>query len=113
MNEVFKENDLTWNQCVGLSVDNTAVNLGVRNGLKAKIFRENENVYVVECPCQIKHKTAMKADKAFVENVILTLKTSPLIIFTGWTKVETERANCLNFVSLYCKILNHISVRWL
>ena len=28
MNNVFKENDLTWNQCVGLSVDNTAVNLG-------------------------------------------------------------------------------------
>ena len=28
-NDVFKENDLTWNQCVGLSVDNTAVNLGI------------------------------------------------------------------------------------
>ena len=67
MNDVFKENDLTWNQCVGLSADNTGINLGIRNGLKAKILRENENVNVMGCPCHKIHNTAMKANKAFLE----------------------------------------------
>ena len=53
MSDVSKESDLTWSQCLGLSVDNTTVNLGTRNGLKAKILQENENSYVVGCRCHI------------------------------------------------------------
>ena len=53
INHVSKESNLTWNQCLGLSVDNTAVNLGIRNSLKAKILRENESAYVMGCPCHI------------------------------------------------------------
>ena len=42
MNNVFVQNQINWNYCIGLSVDITAVNMGIRNGLKAKILHENE-----------------------------------------------------------------------
>ena len=74
MSDVFKENDLTWNQCVGLSVHNTGINLGIRNGLKAKMLRVNENVYVMGCPRHIIHNTAMKANKAFLEECDFDIK---------------------------------------
>ena len=116
MNEVFKKIDLTWNQCVGHSVDNTAVNLGIRNGLKTKILK-NENVYVMGCPCHIIHNTAMKAIKAFVENCDFDIEDFSVDNFY-WLDRSTNRNKKLlefcQFVDIeYCQILNHIWVRWL
>ena len=117
MNDVFKENDLTWNQCVGLSVDNTAVNLGIRNGLKAKILGENENVYVMGCPCHIIHNTAMKANKAFVEECDFDIEDFSIDNFYWLDKSRNRKNKLLEFCQFvdteYRQILNHISVRWL
>ncbi len=54
-----------WENCVGLSVDNTAVNLGVRRSLKAHCEKKNTEIYTLGCPCHIFHNTAQYAEKKF------------------------------------------------
>ena len=84
------------------------------NGLKAKILRENENMYVMGCPCHIIHNTTMKANKAFVEECDFDIEDFSVDNFY-WLDRSTNRKNkLLEFCQLvdieYCQILNHISV---
>ena len=66
MNNVIVQNQINWNHCIGLSVDNTVVNMGIRNGLKAKVLNENEKIYVMGCPYHIIHNIDLAGSKAFV-----------------------------------------------
>ena len=68
MNSVFTTSSISWQQCIGLSVDNTAVNMGIRNSIKTRVLRENSSAYIMGCPCHIIHNTAIAGNKAFVES---------------------------------------------
>ena len=63
--EVFAKNSLSWGNCVGLGVDNTSVNVGIRNAIKSRVLQKNPATYVMGCPCHIVHNTAGKAANAF------------------------------------------------
>ncbi len=60
IDEVIAECGVPWDNCVGLSVDNTSVNLGKRNSQMIRIRRKNPSVYVMGCPCHIVHNMAGK-----------------------------------------------------
>ena len=75
-------------------------------------FLENENVYVMSCPCHIIHNTAMNANKAFVEECDFDIEAFSVDNFY-WLDRSTNRKNKLlefcQFVDIeYCQILNHI-----
>ena len=68
MQDAFNKHKISWMNCVGLSVDNTSVNIGKRNSIKTRVLAENPPIYVMGCPCHIVHNIAGKASNCF-ENV--------------------------------------------
>jgi hypothetical protein len=67
MEDAFTTHDISWNNCVGLGVDNTSVNMGCRNSIKTRVLEKNPAIYIMGCPCHIVHNTALKAAQAFEE----------------------------------------------
>lgn len=65
MDEALMKHGISWQNCVGIGVDNTSVNLGRRNSIKTRILQKNSQTYVMGCPCHIVHNTAAKASTAF------------------------------------------------
>lgn len=67
MDEVFQQNNLEWSNCIGVSVDNTSVNLGKNNSILTRVKERNPASYFMGCPCHILHNTCMKAEEKFKE----------------------------------------------
>ena len=65
MDTVLKEDCIPWVNCVGVSVDNTSVNLGKNNSLFTRITEKNPAAYFMGCPCHIVHNTCSKASASF------------------------------------------------
>ena len=67
MQDAFNKHKI-WMNCVGLSVDNTSVNIGKRHSIKTLVLAENPAIYVMGCLCHIVHNIAGKASNCS-ENV--------------------------------------------
>uniref|UniRef100_A0A1X7UVC4 DUF4371 domain-containing protein n=1 Tax=Amphimedon queenslandica TaxID=400682 RepID=A0A1X7UVC4_AMPQE len=67
MDEVITSNGVSWSHCVGVGVDNTSVNLGVRNCIRTHVLQCNPNTYFIGCPCYIVHNAALKASEIFAQ----------------------------------------------
>lgn len=65
MQEALDKHEIPWNNCVGISLDNTSVNMGCHNSIRTRVTRANPAVYILGCPCHIVHNIASKADDAF------------------------------------------------
>ena len=65
MDEVLQDNEVKWRNCIGVSVDNTSVNLGKRNSILTRVKEKNPAIYFMGCPCHILHNTCMKAEEKF------------------------------------------------
>ena len=65
IDNVLEINDISWQNCVALSVDNTAVNIGKRNSIKMRVLKMNPNIFVNGSPCHIIHNIASKASEMF------------------------------------------------
>ena len=57
--------DNHWKLCTCVGVDNTLVNIGIRNSLKCRVLQQNSSVYFSGCPCHILHNAAQKAAEVF------------------------------------------------
>lgn len=58
MDEVFRSSGISWNHCVGTGVDDTSVNICIRNSIRTGVLRKNSAIYFMGCPCHIVHNTA-------------------------------------------------------
>lgn len=65
LDTALQSRGISWNNCVGVSMDNTSVNMGRRNSIKSRAVVKNPNVYIMGCPCHIVHNCAHKASEAF------------------------------------------------
>ena len=75
IDETLTSYDVPWAHCVGISVDNTSVNLGKRNSIMTRVLQKNAEVYFMGCPCHILHNMAQKASECFMQ-VFLIYSTS-------------------------------------
>ena len=74
MDEVLQSNAIPWAKYVGISVDNTSVNLGRSNSIRTRVQQQNPNAYFMGFPCNIVHNMSMKASKQFTKVSYHTVK---------------------------------------
>lgn len=65
MQEALSKYDISWMNCIGISLDNTSVNMGCNNSIKTRIINVNPAVTVIGCPCHIVHNISCKAAEAY------------------------------------------------
>ena len=75
LDNVLEINDISWQNCVALSVDNTAVNIGKRNSIKTRVLKMNPNIFVNGCPCKASKASEMftRVSKFDVEDFLVDL----------------------------------------
>ena len=71
MNSVLQENQILWDNCVGVSVDNTSVNIGTNNSIMTRVHEKHPAAYFMGCPCHIIHNTSVKAAECFNQVAII------------------------------------------
>ena len=54
-----------WAMCTSVGVDNTSVNIGIRNSLKSRIHQRNSAIYFNGCPRHVLHNAAQKGGNTF------------------------------------------------
>ena len=67
MDEALSKRGISWQNCVGISLDNTSVNMGCHNSIRTRVQNANTSIYIMGCPCHIVHNIAVKADDAFAK----------------------------------------------
>ena len=59
------QNQILWDKCIAFSIDNVAVNMGLRNSIKGSVLVKNPAVYFVGCPCHMANNAARKGEDSF------------------------------------------------
>jgi len=117
MSDALLENRIDWSGCIGISMDNTSVNMGRHNSIKTRIMQVNNSIYINGCPCHIVHNTAMKGSEKF--NVECGFDVEDLLVdlfywFDKSTKRKVELEEFCSFCDQdYRKIVKHVNTRWL
>ncbi|XP_058881945.1 uncharacterized protein LOC117403636 [Acipenser ruthenus] len=117
MDSVLKKDNIPWQNCVGLSVDNANVNMGVCNSIKSRILSINPTVYVHGCPCHIVHNNASAAGTHYIE--LSDFDVEDVVVDIGyWFKASTKRKCRLDEFCVFCDteymaVIDHVSTRWL
>ena len=65
MDGALQSREIPWGNCVGISVDNTSVNMGKHKSIQMRASQKNKSIYMMGCPCHIIHNIARKAADAF------------------------------------------------
>ena len=115
LSELFSSTN-PWAMCTSVGVDNTSVNIGIRNSLKAWILQQNGAIYFNSWPCHVFHNAAQKAGTAFA-----TCKFEAEEFAIGlyyWFDKSTKRKNDLWSYSEFCDqeyrgMIKHVSTHWL
>ena len=55
INDAFVANDVSWDNCVSLGVDNTSINVGKHRSLFVETTKLNPQIMLMGCPCHIAH----------------------------------------------------------
>ena len=118
IDNVFVQNELSWNNCISLGVDNTSVNIGKHHSLITKAREKNSDIILMGCPCHMAHNTAQHAVKMF-EGCLKDFNIEELLVDIYYHfDYSSKRKNLLSEFCDFCdqkyhKILKFHSIRWL
>ena len=109
--------EVPWENCVGISLDNTSANMGIRNSIKSRIIAKNEACNIIGCPCYIFHNTAHEGSTAFTSAARFEIEDFCVDMIYYFDK-SSKRKCALKIYYEFCdqeykQILRHINVRWL
>ena len=106
-----------WQNVIGLSLNNTSVNMGRHNDLYRKFEAKNSSVYTFGCPCHIIHNTANHASRVFAGVTgfdIGDFLVNVFHYFDNSTKCQALLKEYCEFCDQeYCKIRKFGATHWL
>eukprot|EP00057_Strongylocentrotus_purpuratus_P020198 XP_011674672.1 PREDICTED: uncharacterized protein LOC105443327 [Strongylocentrotus purpuratus] len=113
MDGVLKENNIPWKNVIAYSADNAAVMMGRLSGVALFVKKENEDIFILGCPCHLLHLSAEKG--------VNVLPFSPVDILTPifyYLEKSSKRHKAFKEVQQMCgaenhAILKHVCTRWL
>ncbi len=117
MDMALVKNGLNWDNCIALSVDNAAVNIGSRRSIKTMVIGKNSAIYIHGCPCHICHNGAKKGQSAFARVTNFDVEDMMVDLYY-WFKYSQGRKRQLKEFCDFCdiefkKVIKHLGVRWL
>ena len=86
--------DISWKNCVAISLDNTFVNLGRKNSTMTRILNFNFAIYINGCPCHVLHNIGGKASEKFTEVAGFDVEDVLVDIY-----LPIQRQRLINFLS--------------
>lgn len=117
VSEVFISQKVPWENVIGLSLDNAAVNMGRKNGLFRHFEKQNPSIYTFGCPCHIVHNAGSFASKVFTSETGFDINDFLVDIyyyFDNSTKRQAELKEFCEFCDQdYREILKFGATRWL
>ena len=90
IDEVFTKNQIPWENCVCLSVNNTDIMIGKNNSIASRFLERNENVFIADCPCHLAHIAASNSHAAFSEYNGINIEDVMVDLFY-WFDKSTKR----------------------
>ena len=113
IDSVLAKHAISWRHCVGFGVDNTRVNLGLRNSIMMHVQKKNLSCYFMGCPCHLIHKIVSYASEDFKTKVRFDVEDVVLMCFTGSNKSTKRKGMFREFCSSsYREVIRYVSVRW-
>ena len=108
-------NDISWDYCTSIGVDNTNVNIGEQNSIKSRALLKNNRIIMVGCPCHILHNAFEKTGSSFSDEVGLDIEDHCVDLFY-WFDKSSERKSILREKNEFCDkkyadIIQNISTR--
>ena len=98
IHNALRSNEIDWPSRVGLSLDNTSVNLGQYNSIKTRAQEVNNFIYIDRCPCHIVHNTANEGAEMFMLESGFDVEDMLVDIFYWFEKSQKENSSMKNFV---------------
>ena len=95
--DALRSNEIDWPSRVGLSLDNTSVNLSQHNAIKTRVQEVNNSTYMNGCPCHIVHNTANKSADMFMLESGFDVDDMLVDIFPWFDKSSKEKLNLKSF----------------
>ena len=105
-----------WDMCTSVGVDNTSVNIAVRDSLKTRVLKRNLAISFNGCACHILHNAAQRA-AGFTGACWFDVEELVVNLFY-WFDKSTRRKNELQSYCTFCDqeyraIIKHVSTCWL
>ena len=117
VDEQLTNNDISWEYCTALGVDNTNTNIGEYNSLKSRAIAKNASLVVVGCPCHILHNASQKSGAEFAKVVGFDLEDHSVDL-SYWFHKSSKRKSILKEYNEFCNeeyadVVEFASTRWL
>ena len=93
IDDVFSKNEIPWENCVSLSVDNTNTMIGKNNSLASRFLEKNENTFIAGSPCHLGHIAASNAHDVFNESLALNVEDVMFDLFYWFDKSAKRKGN--------------------
>lgn len=114
---VLSQYTIPWLNCVGFGVDNTSVNVGIRNSIMTHVQAKNSACYFMGCPCHLIHNIAGHASEALQKSTGFDVEDLCIDVFY-WFDKSTKRKGILREFCTFCdseyrEVVRYVSVQWL
>ena len=88
----LENNDISWDYCTSLGVDNTNVNIGEQNSIKSRALLKSNRIKIVGCPCHILHNAPKKAGSSFSDEVGFDIEDHCVDLFYWFDKSSMRKS---------------------
>ena len=117
INAVLQSFHIPWSNCIGFGVDNTSVNVGIRNSIMTRVKQQNDCCYFMGCPCHLVHNVAGHASETLQKSCGFDVEDLCVDVYY-WFEKSTKRKGILKEFCEFCdnqyrEIVRYVSVRWL